>query len=117
MIPKLIRNYTAAALVPGNVFVRPVAGNTIGPAAAAADPIFGVSTQVPAVPGEPVDVIHVGIGEVVVGAGGCNPGDLLTSDAAGNAVVAAAGNRIGGVALALGAQGDIIPVLLTCGVA
>ena len=51
-------------------------------------------------------------GVTKVGAGGVTAGDLIATDNAGKAVTAAAGNKILGRALATGAAGVIIPLLI-----
>jgi hypothetical protein len=46
-----------------------------------------------------------------IGAGGCNPGDRLTSDSNGNGIVTTTtGQFIGAVAKEQGNQGDLVPV-------
>lgn len=46
-----------------------------------------------------------------IGAGGCNPGDRLTSDGSGNGVVTTTtGQWVGAIAKQQGNQGDLVPV-------
>ncbi|HEY3276394.1 MAG TPA: capsid cement protein [Syntrophorhabdaceae bacterium] len=89
--------------------------DTMSLAAAAADSLMGVFQHTTSNPGEEVHVMLQGVTRVKLG-GAVTRGAPLTSDASGQAVAAApaaASNaRIIGIALANGASGDIIPMLL-----
>lgn len=114
--PFLIKNYQSDGPVGAYLIVKPGAlAGDVKVAAAAADPLIGTSTFVAADDNSPCDVVHGGIGDVYAG-GVVAFGDPVTSDAAGKAVKATvAGSRIVGYALAAGAAGDIIPVLIQLG--
>jgi len=121
-IPILIVSYEASADIGAKRIVKfSDAANTakIAPAAAATDPLLGVSDAMGAVSGGMADIILGGLGEVTLG-GTVAAGDKLTSDANGAAVkcVGAAGARREYVASALlpGVAGDIIPCLVERGV-
>lgn len=114
--PGLIKTYNAAGAIPAYTIVKfgsndydMVAG------AAATDKLIGVTTEIAAASGEPVDVIHTEIANVVLG-GTVTRGDGLTSDANGAGVTAApatgVNNTVVGVALISGVAGDVIPMLL-----
>ncbi len=112
----LIKNLKAEAATPAFTVVK--FGATEGsvlPAAAVADKLFGVSTDVAALIGERCDVIVSGLADVLFG-GVVTRGDLLTTDALGRAVTAvpAAGvnNRIIGTAFVSGVLGDVGAVLV-----
>lgn len=89
------------------------AAGDVKKAAAASDKMYGVA-QHDAVDNARVRVAVMGIAEVKAG-GTIADGDLLTSDANGDAVVSAATNRIIGVALSAAVLGDIFPILLSPG--
>ena len=78
--------------------------------------LLGVTTDIDAAAGKPVDVIRSGIAPVEYG-GNVAKGAPLTSDAQGRAVTAAAGNRIAGFAEVAGVLGDIGAVHLAPGFA
>lgn len=87
--------------------------------AAAADKHVGVNDRLPAVvAGDRIDVIRSGIAEVEYG-GNVAAGDLLSSDANGRAIVAAAAAganvRVVGVAEVAGVLGDIGSMLVQPG--
>lgn len=86
------------------------ADDTVVQGAAATDLLIGVSTELDAASGEPVDVHTDGIREVVYG-GSITRGAKLTANADGEAVAAApaqgANNQIAGIAMVSGADGDI----------
>lgn len=86
--------------------------------AAATDLLLGVSTNTEdALAGDFVDVVMMGETQVVAGAA-VAVGALLTADADGKAVTAAATNRIAGVALsAAAADGDVITIFVSLGTA
>ncbi len=72
----------------------------------------GVLQDKPNAAGIEGEIAVGGVTKVVVGAGGVTAGDLIATDNAGKAVTAAAGNKILGRALATGAAGVIIPLLI-----
>jgi hypothetical protein len=84
-------------------------------AAAATDLIIGVSTDVDADSGDRVDVVTSGVATVEYG-GNVTRGTLVTADADGKAVAAApsagANNRVVGIALLSGVDGDYGSVLI-----
>jgi len=110
----LTKSYLAEAAISAQRFVK-VGANDYGVlvAAAGADKIIGISTEIDAASGERIDVVHDGIADLKLG-GTVARGDLLTSDATGQGITAAPGagtnNRIGAMALISGVIGDIIPV-------
>jgi hypothetical protein len=101
-------------------------GGKVIQASAATAPIFGVAqdpTRMPpyatlddgfvAVAGETLLVYTFADKEawVEVGVGGCNPGDRLTANASGQAIVTTtAGNFVGAFAKQKGLAGDLVPV-------
>jgi hypothetical protein len=112
----LTKSYTAEAAIGPFLIVKPGAadyGVVVG--AAVSDKLFGVSTEVSAVSGERVDIVHEGIADVKLG-GTVVRGDFITSDATGQGLTAApaagTNNRVIGIAIISGVSGDIIPVLL-----
>ncbi|MCC7047671.1 MAG: DUF2190 family protein [Alphaproteobacteria bacterium] len=115
--PTLIRAFVAGT---GGVnqyrFVKFGAADGEVVQAAAADAVFGVSVQPGSTAaGSRADVALGGVAEVYAGAN-VTRGALLTSDANGAAITAAAAAgtnvRIAGVAMVSAASGDIIPILL-----
>lgn len=94
-------------------------GTTVGgavQAAAAADKMMGVSSEVVVDSAQRVDIARDGLARVVYG-GTVAAGDLLTSDASGNAVVTTTqGNRYLGIAEVAGVSGDIGIVLVCPGI-
>lgn len=118
MIPTLIRAYEASAAIAAYKIVKfsDVAASTkVATSAANADPIAGVSGSIGGAIGDMVDLTLSGIGLVTLG-GTVTAGAMLTSDASGNAIVAAptAGVLMStiGRAMAPGVAGDIIEVLV-----
>ncbi|MBW4484894.1 MAG: DUF2190 family protein [Tildeniella torsiva UHER 1998/13D] len=115
----LIKAYNAGGAIGARLFVKPhsTAGQVVV-AAAATDKIIGATTEIASASGDRVDVALTGIAEIIYG-GTVAAGDLVTSDSAGKAVVAApsagVNNRIGGVALTAGVSGDYGSVLLQPG--
>lgn len=110
----LTKSYTAEGAISANRFVKVGAADYgVLQAAAVADKIIGISTEIDAASGERTDVVHEGIADLKLG-GTVARGDLLTSDATGQGVVAApaagTNNRIGAMAIISGVSGDIIPV-------
>lgn len=110
----LTKNYLAEGAISANRLVKVGAADYgVLQAAAVGDKIIGITTEIDAASGERVDVVHEGIADLKLG-GTVARGDLLTSDATGQGVVAApaggTNNRIGAMALISGVIGDIIPV-------
>lgn len=69
-----------------------------------------------AVSGEGLQVFIIGARcRVTIGSGGCVPGQLLTSDVNGNAIVASSGNYVGAQAQSLGISGDLVDVVVLFG--
>lgn len=58
-------------------------------------------------------IVATGISKVLVGAGGVTAGDNVKVTAAGAVILANAGSYAVGIALATGAAGTYVPVLLT----
>ncbi|MGK9234782.1 DUF2190 family protein [Inquilinus limosus] len=113
----LVKTFVAAAAFAGYRIVKFGADDTVALATAPADMAIGVVDMLGAsAPGISCDVVLTGIAEVEYG-GPVTRGDDLTADAQGRAVVAAAGNRVIGKAMATGVLGDIGSVLLDRGVA
>jgi hypothetical protein len=117
LTPVLTKSFKAGGTIAARTLVKFGADDqTVVAAAAVGDLILGVTTDLPVVAGETVDVILVGIGEAIAG-GTITRGALLTSNATGQVVAAApaagANNRIAGVAIASAAANDIIAVLIT----
>lgn len=119
--PGFSKNYNAVATISAYHIVKPSGVNDgeVVPAAAATDPILGVSQNVDVAAGQPVDVIHGDSANVQLG-GQVSFGDPITSDVNGCGVKAApaAGSdaRLVGFALTSGVAGDIIPVDIELGV-
>lgn len=114
------RGYTAQAAVGAYLIVKPgAADQTCVVAAAATDLLIGTSDSLAKSTGEVVDVACGELGEVLLG-GTVTRGQPLTSNASGQAVVAApaAGSnvRIIGFADYSGVAGDVIPYLRSLGV-
>jgi len=119
----LIKNYTAAATVTVRRCVKfdaTTPNPNVQPAAAATDAIVGISTMVgdsggaTVAAGNRVDVVLNGVTEAEAGASFA-AGVLLSSDASGRVITAAASAgsnvRVVGVALQpAGAAGDIVQV-------
>lgn len=114
---QLIKSYIAEAAVAGNLFVKPGANSddNVLPAAGSTDLIIGATTNLGGDINKRVDVVMDGIADIQLG-GSVTRGQKLTSDANGKGIAAAPGAgvnaQIGGIALASGVSGDIIPVLL-----
>lgn len=119
--PGFAKNFNAVAAIPAYSIVKPSGVNDgeVVPAAAANDPILGVSQNVDVLQGQPVDVVLGDSANVKLG-GAVAFGDPITSDANGCGVKAApvAGQnaRLVGFALTSGVAGDIIPVDIELGV-
>lgn len=100
---------------PNRIVKFGAADNLAIQAAAATDKIFSVSDNLGAKSGETFDVIVDGIALVKYG-GNVAVGDLLTSDANGQAIATTtASNRVIGVAMVSGVSGDIGSVLVSPG--
>lgn len=115
----LTKSYNAGGAILANSIVKCGANDyDVLQAAAAADFLLGITTEIPAVSAERVDVVQEGIADLKIN-GVVTRGALITSDAGGLGVVAAPGagtnNRIIGIALISGVAGDIIPVQLSPG--
>lgn len=80
--------------------------------AAGAGEGFGVLVDAPD-EGDYGSVVVVGITKIVVGTGGVAGGDLVASDANGEAVVAAAGDQIIGRAMYTAAATELVTVVVT----
>lgn len=95
-------------------FVVVTAEHTIGSPSASGDKALGVLQNKPdgSTVNEAATVGVLGISKVEVGTGGVTAGDEVTTDADGKAITAASGNNIAGVALATGADTEVVPVLL-----
>lgn len=120
MNPLLTKAFTAEAPVAPRRIVKHGAGDRVVlQAAAADDAAFGVSGNVRSVAaGDVLDVHLAGVVEVDFG-GAVTRGALLTADANGRAVVVApaadTNDRVVGVAMESGANGDCGLILLTPG--
>lgn len=117
----LWKAYKASGAIAGFHIVHPnnAAGDEVKLADAHGDKVFGVSGRGDVANGGQIEVAHGGIADVMFGAAVVH-GDLLKSSSAngkhGRAIPAtAAGDRIIGVAMANGADGDIGQVLLSFG--
>lgn len=118
--PGLIKNYSAEGAIPAyRIFKFGAADGGILVAAAATDKLIGVTDRIAAaVSGDRVDGTRSGIAEVEYG-GTVAAGDLLTADASGRAIAAAAAAgsnvRVIGVAEVAGVVGDIGSMLINPG--
>jgi Uncharacterized conserved protein (DUF2190) len=113
----MVKNFIAGSAVPAFSIVKTGASDgVVGCAAAVADFIIGVSTDIPAVIGERCDVILSGIADVVYG-GTVTRGDWITCDSSGRAVTAAPAAGINhnviGRAFVSGVIGDIGSVVIS----
>jgi hypothetical protein len=115
---KLTKTYRAAADISARTIVAFSADRTVTPASAATDLLVGVSTEVDATEGDPVDIHREGLVEVIAG-DTITRGQFVTADADGNAVpcAPAAGQRAQyiGIAEVSAAEGDIIDIMLVRG--
>lgn len=110
--PLLDKTYTAGGtILPYRLLKFGTADTLMIQATAATDAIVGLSGQVGAVSGEPLDVTLVGVGEVTLG-DTVTRGSQVTADSAGRAVTAASGNTVAGLVLKSGVVGDVVPMLL-----
>lgn len=117
----LTKNRLTAGVIAAYCIVKPggTAGTVVA-AAAGADKVIGVTTDVDAVSGERADVIHLGEAKVVAGAAFAD-GDLLMADANGRAITAAAAagtnvRTVGYAREAASAVGDICEIVVQPGV-
>lgn len=115
----LTKNFNAGGTIPAFTICKFGADEkTVVAAAAATDSILGVSTDVDAIVGDPVDVQIDDIAYVIAGATVAR-GALVTSDAAGKAVAAApaagVNNRVLGTALQDAVVGDKFNVYMNQG--
>lgn len=114
---KVILNYTCAQVggIPRNRIVKFGATDTdMVLATGTADNLIGVTTELAALQGERMDVVHLGIEKIEVG-GGFTRGTILTSDAQGRVIAASAGQWQIGRALqsSTGQTGERVRVLIT----
>lgn len=101
-----IKSYRADAAVAKHRLVKAgAADGSIAQAGAAADAIMGVADSLGGSTGQIMDVVCGGYATVEYG-GAVTRGLPLTANATGQAVAAAAGNRIIGFAVTAGALGD-----------
>lgn len=107
----LIKNYTAGAAIAAHSLVKLSADSTVIPATLATDAIVGVTTDIAAASGEPVDVVHLGLTWVKAG-GVIARGALFSSDADALAATAAEDDRAIGMALVTTAANDLFPALI-----
>lgn len=114
------KSFIAQAAVGGNLILKfGAADGTVVPAVAATDLLIGTADSLDKATGELVDMDVRPVAEVKLGAA-VTRGQPLTSNASGQAVVAApaagANVRIIGFAFKSGAAGDVIPYLRDPGV-
>ncbi|MBE9102767.1 capsid cement protein [Vacuolonema iberomarrocanum] len=109
-----VRNYEAdGAIGAYRIFKPGTAEGQIAAAAAATEPLLGVTTDIDAADGERVDGVRSGFAPVIYG-GNVAVGDWLTSDANGAAVATTAdGANVLGRAEVAGVAGDRGSVFLT----
>lgn len=110
----LVKGYSAGAAILARKIVKfGAADNAVITAAAATDLILGVSApDVDVAINDTCDVHLSGIVEVIAG-GTITRGDMVTSDASGNAVsTTTAANRVLGIAEVSAVAGDILTVFL-----
>lgn len=112
----MIVTYTAPSAIGGRLIVTHASGtNRVELANAVTDPLIGVTTAIGRQDNGRCDVIKSGIAEVIAG-GTITAGAKLTTDSAGKAVViAAATDRVIGIAEAAAVTGDIFPVWIALG--
>lgn len=115
--PGLIKSLLAGAVIAANRIVKFGADDAhVVQAAAATDASIGVSPLGAEEIGQVCDFATEGLCTVEYG-GTVTRGDMLTADANGMAVVAAAGNRAIGVAMVSGVAGDLGSVKIAPSVA
>lgn len=115
----LAKNFLAEAAILANRIVKfGAADGGVLQAAAVGDKLIGVTDNIGPASGERCDIIVAGIADIKAG-GAITRGDLITTDATGQAVTAAPGagtnNRVIGIAQKSGVSGDVIEVLLQPG--
>lgn len=115
----LTRSMTAEAAIAAYRIVKVGAADYgVLTGAAAADKLIGITTEVDTAVGERADVILNGTADVKLG-GTVARGDLITSDATGQGIVAAPAAGVNartiGVAMISGVVGDIIPIIVSPG--
>lgn len=115
----LIKSFNAGGAIPARTLVKFGADDkTVVAAAAASDAIIGITCDVDAALGDPVDVqlTKIAIGKA---SAAIVRGAFLTSDAAGLAITAApaagVNNRTIGIALQSAAAGDLFDIFLEQG--
>lgn len=112
--PTLVKQFVAEAAIASSRIVK--FGSTddyVVQGAAAGDALLGIVEGIAPAAGERVDVVLAGIAEIKLGTGGITRGAGVTSDATGQGVAGASGNRAIGYALASGVAGDIVRVLIS----
>ena len=121
MTEPLIKSFVADAAIRGNRIVTFHATKQAAiEAASNAAPILGVSTSPGAKAAGMVDVVQLGLAEVVLG-GAVDRGSQVTSDAEGRAVALPAPAataktvRTVGQVQASGVEGDIVPIVVAAG--
>ena len=111
--------YTGVPGMPGSAdpndgkqyrFVKVTGAHTAGLATSATDNIIGVLQNKPQGTGQAATVAISGVSKVMAGTGGVSAGDLVAPEADGEAVTDAVNGTC--VALADGAAGALVPVLL-----
>ncbi|MEM0953296.1 MAG: capsid cement protein [Pseudomonadota bacterium] len=114
--PAHIKTFLAPAPVAGMKLVTfGAADGEVAAASAVSDTLIGVSERIGSRDNNRVDVIVGGIAKVTAG-GNITRGNILTTDASGNAVASSAGtDRVVGIALQSAVAGDIIEVLIAQG--
>lgn len=108
---ELAKSFKAEGAIPAFTIVKVgAADGGLLAAAAATDKLIGVSTDIAAATGERCDAILSGVADVLYG-GNVARGDLLSADASGRAIVAAASAgsnvRTIGFALVSAVVGDV----------
>lgn len=111
------KSFNAGGAIAANSIVKAGANDyDVLQAAAGADKVLGISTELAAASAERCDVVLEGVADLKLG-GTVARGDLLMSDASGFGIVAAAAGgsnvRVVGIAVISGVSGDIIPVFLS----
>lgn len=108
----LSKAYVAGAAIAARRIVKfDTSDGVVIQAAAAADLSVGICNEVGPASGERCDIIQAGIADLEF-AGIVARGALVTADANGKGVAAAATNRAIGIALVTTAVGDTAPVLI-----
>lgn len=110
--PKIITLEANAAISRGRILK--FNGEKVEHGAAAGDSLMFVSEDAAAAADDRVECIYDG-GALVEAAGTIAAGAAITSNASGQAVTAAAGNRIIGYAMQGAVSGDLFPMLISQG--